>query len=74
MKVSKKVTIEELLDKVEDNKYLLALKIILHSIKIATTRGQSLPIGNYYTNLIESAKKEILLNAKDTSDDLVKEN
>jgi ABC-type long-subunit fatty acid transport system fused permease/ATPase subunit len=61
MKSFSKVSMEELIDKVEENKYLLALKLMLQSVRIAAVRGQSLPIGNFYTNLIESAKRELLL-------------
>jgi len=64
MKGIRKITIDELLNKLEGNKYLLALKLMLHSVRIATLRGQSLPIGNYYTNLIESAKRELLLSSE----------
>jgi hypothetical protein len=64
MKVSKKISIEELLDKVEGNKYLLALKLMLQSVKIASIRGHSLPIGNFYTNLVESSKRELLLSSE----------
>lgn len=61
MKSFSRVSMEELTDKVEENKYLLALKLMLQSVRIAAVRGQSLPIGNFYTNLIESAKRELLL-------------
>ncbi len=67
MKSFSNVSIEELIDKVEENKYILALKLMLQSVRIAAVRGQSLPIGNYYTNLIESAKHELLLYAEEQS-------
>jgi hypothetical protein len=47
MKSFSKVSMEELIDKVEENKYLLALKLMLQSVRIAAVRGQSLPIGNF---------------------------
>jgi len=67
MKNYSRVSVEELINKVEGNKYLLALKLMLQSVRIAAVRGQSLPIGNYYTNLIESAKSELLLYTEDQS-------
>lgn len=67
MKGVHKVTIDELIDKIEGNKYILALKLMLQSVKIATIRGQSLPIGNYYTNLIESAKRELLFSSEEAT-------
>lgn len=54
------ITIEELNTRVEPNKYLLSLKLMIQSVKIAAIKGQTIPIGNYYTNLIESAKKSLL--------------
>lgn len=54
------ITIEELNTRVEPNKYLLSLKLMIQSVKIAAIKGQTIPIGNYYTNLIESAKKGLL--------------
>jgi len=67
MKNYSRVSVEELINKVEGNKYLLALKLMLQSVRIAAVRGQSLPIGNYYTNLIESAKSELLFYTEDQS-------
>ena len=67
MKNYSRVSVEELINKVEGNKYLLALKLMHQSVRIAAVRGQSLPIGNYYTNLIESAKSELLLYTEDQS-------
>jgi hypothetical protein len=60
VKTDSKVSIDELLSKVEENKYILALKLVLQSVKIAAIRGQTIPIGNYYTNLIKSAKRTLL--------------
>jgi hypothetical protein len=60
LKSDVKITIDELLGKVEENKYILSLKVILQSVKIAAIRGQTIPIGNYYTNLIRSAKKALM--------------
>lgn len=54
------VTIEDLISNYEPNKYSLALKLMVQSVKIASIRGQSIPIGNYFTNLIESAKISLL--------------
>ena len=60
MKTDTKVSIDELFSKVEENKYILTLKLVLQSVKIAAIRGQTIPIGNYYTNLIKSAKKSLI--------------
>ncbi len=57
--MEKKASIDTLLQEVEPNKYLLALRLMVESVKIATERGQTIPIGNYYTNLIQSAKKSL---------------
>jgi len=54
------VTIEDLISKYEPNKYALALQLMVQSVKIASIRGQSIPIGNYFTNLIETAKVSLL--------------
>jgi hypothetical protein len=60
-KVAEKIiTIEDLNTRVEPNKYLLSLKLMIQSVKIAAIKGQTIPIGNYYTNLIESAKKSLM--------------
>ena len=60
-KVAEKIiTIEDLNTRVEPNKYLLSLKLMIQSVKIAAIKGQTIPIGNYYTNLIESAKKGLM--------------
>lgn len=68
------VTIEELINHYETNKYALALKLMVQSVKIASIRGQSIPIGNYFTNLIESAKSSLLngeeIVEKETKDSL----
>lgn len=53
------ITIEELISNYETNKYALALKLMVQAVRIAAVRGQSIPIGNYYTNLIESAKRSL---------------
>jgi hypothetical protein len=54
------VTIEDLISNYEPNKYALALQLMVQRVKIASLRGQSIPIGNYFTNLIESAKVSLL--------------
>jgi len=41
--------------------------LMIHSVKIAAIKGQTIPIGNYYTNLIESAKKGLLSGEEITS-------
>ena len=56
MKSEKRVTIDQLLQELEPNKYILSLQIMAESVRIAAEKGQTIPIGNYYTNLIESAK------------------
>lgn len=56
----KAISIEELNTRVEPNKYMLSLKLMIQSVKIAAIKGQTIPIGNYYTNLIESAKRSLL--------------
>ncbi len=56
----KAISIEELNTRVEPNKYLLSLKLMIQSVKIAAIKGQTIPIGNYYTNLIESSKRSLL--------------
>jgi len=59
LKNEKPVSIDQLLQEYEPNKYLLALSLMTESVKIATERGQTIPIGNYYTNLIQSAKQSL---------------
>lgn len=67
-KVAEKIiTIEDLNTRVEPNKYLLSLKLMIQSVKIAAIKGQTIPIGNYYTNLIESAKKGLMAGEPATS-------
>ena len=63
-KKEQNVTIEELISNFETNKYSLALKLMVQAVRIAAVRGQSIPIGNYYTNLIESAKRSLLSGEK----------
>jgi hypothetical protein len=63
----KPISIEDLMTRVEPNKYLLSLRLMIHSVKIAAIKGQTIPIGNYYTNLIESAKKGLLSGEEITS-------
>jgi len=72
-KKEQNVTIEELISNFETNKYSLALKLMVQAVRIAAVRGQSIPIGNYYTNLIESAKRSLLSGEKiepEAKDDL----
>lgn len=68
------VTIEDLISNYEPNKYSLALKLMVQSVKIASVRGQTIPVGNYFTNLIESAKVSLLsgeeMPEKETKDSL----
>ncbi len=59
MKKENQATIDQLLQEVETNKYLLSLSLMVESVKIAIERGQTIPIGNYYTNLIQSSKKSL---------------
>jgi len=56
----KAISIEELNTRVEPNKYLLSLKLMIQSVKIGAIKGQTIAIGNYYTNLIESSKRSLL--------------
>lgn len=55
-----KVTIEDLLNNIDADKYSLALRIMLQSIKVSTVRGQAIPMGNFYTNMIQEAKETLI--------------
>ena len=60
MKTNENVTIEDLLNNIDPDKYSLSLRIMLQSIKIADRRAQAFPIGNFYTSIVKDAKKTLL--------------
>jgi len=57
----KDVTIEDLLNNIDPDKYSMALRIILQSIKVSKHQETAFPIGNFYTNIISDAKKTMYL-------------
>ncbi len=57
----KEVTIEDLLNNIDPDKYSMALRIILQSIKVSKHCETTFPIGNFYTNIIRDAKKTMYL-------------
>ncbi|MDD4028095.1 MAG: hypothetical protein PHI40_05940 [Caldisericia bacterium] len=64
MQEKREVTIEDLLNNIDPDKYSIALRIILQSIKISEHRKHAFPVGNYYTSIISDAKKTLYLGEK----------
>jgi len=56
----KEVTIEDLLVNIDPDKYSLALRIMLQSIKISEHKKHVFSVGNYYTSIVSDAKRTLV--------------